>query len=314
MSEQGHILLHRQLLDSEVFANPTALKIWIWLLFKASYKQRFVPLKIGNGQTTISLERGQLLFGRFKAEEALGIDGSTVYKWIHKMQDRGMIKIESNSHSTIISIEKYDIYQTQEVEEVTAEEQPSNNQVTAEEQPCNTNNKVKKVKKVNNNNNISQKIPTRQELLKIYFDTGIEIFNDLKVSVNKIKLTECAEEFCDFWIGNDEIKGEWLTNKKYKNRIINPKSTAKYNITKFKQDYIANYDKPYKEPELEKTPEEQEDIKRKIEEDKERIKRLMEEMKNKHDRPEDKDVNNINEVFEMNKNLNDYIGGFGCTE
>ena len=143
---EGYFKLHRKILESQVFAHQTALKIWIWCLSKASYKERFVPLKIGRGETSVKLIKGQFIFGRFKAEEELGIDGSTIYKWIQKFatKDFDMISIESNNQYSIITIINWDDYQVEE----NKKEQPSNNQVAAEEQPSNTN------KKDNNVNNV----------------------------------------------------------------------------------------------------------------------------------------------------------------
>jgi hypothetical protein len=143
----GSVLLSRGILDSQVFAHQTALKIWIWCLCKATYKERFVPLKIGRGEITVKLLPGQFIFGRFKAEEELGIDGSTIYKWIQKFtsSEYDMIKIESNNQYSIITIIKWDDYQVKDKKKVTTKGQPSNNQVTAEEQLSNTNNKVYKV-------------------------------------------------------------------------------------------------------------------------------------------------------------------------
>jgi hypothetical protein len=156
---EGSIFLHRQLLESSVFASEKRLKIWIWLLIKASYKSRFVNLKIGNGESIIELKRGELLFGRFTAEEQLSIDGSTIYKIIHWMESEGMIKIQSNNHFTIITICNYNTYQQINYNEVTTSEQPGNNRVTTGEQQANTNkkdNKVKKVKEINNIPEISE--------------------------------------------------------------------------------------------------------------------------------------------------------------
>ena len=100
---EGYINLHRTLLDSMIFSSQTGLKIWIWLLLKASYRKRYVSLKIGKGETTVTIERGQLLFGRYKAEEELCIDGSVVYKWMKKLEENGMISIESNNQYSIIT-------------------------------------------------------------------------------------------------------------------------------------------------------------------------------------------------------------------
>lgn len=143
MSE-GWVQLHRQLLESQVFANPTALKIWIWCLLKASRKERFFPLKIGKGSRTIKILPGQFIFGRFKAEEELNIDGSTIYRWIQKFKSEefGMISIEVNNQYSLISICKWGEYQPQKTES----EQPMSSQRTTNEQPTNTDNTVKTVK------------------------------------------------------------------------------------------------------------------------------------------------------------------------
>jgi hypothetical protein len=127
----GWIMLHRQLLESHVFANQTALKIWIWCLLKASRKERFVDLKIGKGTTAVKILPGQFIFGRFKAEEELSIDGSTVYRWMLKFQtkDFGMIEIKSNSQYSIVTICNWDVYQINANES----EQPTNIQRTSNE-------------------------------------------------------------------------------------------------------------------------------------------------------------------------------------
>ena len=172
---EGFISLHRTLLDSMIFSSQTGLKIWIWLLLKASFKKRHVSLKIGKGETTVTIERGQLLFGRYKAEEELCIDGSAVYRWIKKLEENGMISIESNNQYSIITICKYDTYQTgNETNEQpmnnqrTTNEQPMNSEQTANEQRMNTYNKVNKDNKVNNDNNINKETVEKQKLVFPY--------------------------------------------------------------------------------------------------------------------------------------------------
>lgn len=142
--EEGYLKLFRCILSSQVFAHQTALKIWIWCLCKASFKERFIPLKIGRGEITVKVLPSQFIFGRFKAEEELNIDGSTIYKWIQKFASsefEKMIIIESNNQYSIITICNWEQYQVLENSQGTAKEQPRNNQVTPKEQPHNTNNK-----------------------------------------------------------------------------------------------------------------------------------------------------------------------------
>lgn len=141
---EGYIKLHRQLIESQVFANQTALKIWVWCLLKASRKERYFPLKIGKGSTTVKILPGQFIFGRFKAEEELNIDGSTIYRWIQKFKSEkfDMITIEANNQYSVISICNWSSYQSEKSEI----EQPMSSQRTRVESDMNTDNTVNTVK------------------------------------------------------------------------------------------------------------------------------------------------------------------------
>jgi hypothetical protein len=139
-------------MDSQVFAHPITFKIWCWLLMKANHKDKISLLKIGSGYTEVNVKRGQFIFGRHKAEEALEIDGSTVYKHIQKLQEWNNISIESNNQYSIVTICNYEEYQSTEVEE----EQPSNNQVTTEEQQSSS--RVTQTRILKNDNNVKELI------------------------------------------------------------------------------------------------------------------------------------------------------------
>jgi len=152
---EGWIKLHRQIIESPVFAHQTALKIWVWCLCKASHSGKSFPISTGKGETIVTIERGQFIFGRFKAEEELGINGSTVYKWMHKFSDEmDMINIESNSHYSVITILNFNDFQDIETDKITPKEQPSNKQVTSKEQPSNTYKNDKNVKNEEKENRV----------------------------------------------------------------------------------------------------------------------------------------------------------------
>lgn len=157
---EGFILLSRAILDSDVFASQKLLKIWIWCLCKANFKDRSIPLKIGKGETIIRVKRGSFIFGRFKAEEELFIDGSTVYKSMNKLKEMNMINIESNNQYSIVTICKYDEYQQSDNYKVTTKGQPKDNQRTTKEQPSNT------TKNANKDNNDKKDINERKAEFK----------------------------------------------------------------------------------------------------------------------------------------------------
>jgi len=131
MSDDGptYILLSRTILNSEVFASEKVLKVWIWCLCRANWYPQWVSLKIGKGTQSIKVDRGQFLFGRHTASQALCIDGSTVYRIIKKLEEMGNITINSNNQYSIVSVVNYDDYQDKEW----YKKQPMNSQQTTNE-------------------------------------------------------------------------------------------------------------------------------------------------------------------------------------
>lgn len=154
--DNGFILLSRGILESDVFASQKLLKIWIWCLCKANFKDKTTPLKFGKGEQIIKVKRGSFIFGRNKAEEELFIDGSTIYKSMQKLKQMGMIDIESNNQYSVVTICKYNDYQDAKEYKVTSKEQVSNNEVTSKEQVSNTTNNYNNA---NNDNKEKNNIP-----------------------------------------------------------------------------------------------------------------------------------------------------------
>ena len=124
------IKIHRGVLDSFCFANPNHFKVWVWMLLKANYKKSFVPLNAGRGSTTIEVDRGQFIFGRNKASEELGLNGTAVYRILQKFEELKQISIEPNNHYSLITICNYNSYQNIKDKD----EQQMNSKRTANEQ------------------------------------------------------------------------------------------------------------------------------------------------------------------------------------
>ena len=189
----GFFKVHRKILDSQVFAHQTALKIWIWCLAKVTFKERFVSLKVGKGETTIKLNPGQFIFGRFKAEEELNIDGSTIYKWMQKFSTKefDMITIKSNNQYSIITLNNWERYNIINGNE----EQPCNNCVTTAEQLHN--NCVTQTRKIKKDNN--EKNEKNLEARETIFISEVWQFKD-QYPDNMIR------KFIDYWIEKNKSK------------------------------------------------------------------------------------------------------------
>lgn len=111
MEDKSWIKLYRKMLQSPIFENEKALKIWIWCLIKATHKEREQLV----GQQTVSLEKGQFITGRKKASEELKMKESTIYDYLKLLEKLQMIRINSNNKFSIISVEKWEDYQVEEM-------------------------------------------------------------------------------------------------------------------------------------------------------------------------------------------------------
>lgn len=198
---EGYVKLHRQLLDSTQFADPIRLKIWIWCLIKANHKNRAVPLKTGKGYVTVSVKRGQFIFGRNKASEELDIAGSTVVRHLEKLQAEKAVLIEANNQYSIITICKYADYQSIEEES----EQPTDNQRTTNEQPTDTNNNV------NNDNNVKKEKKKEFTVSQLSASQSVEVFNNVKAFFIKLYATQFNTEY--YFIAKDGTKIQSLIKK-----------------------------------------------------------------------------------------------------
>lgn len=130
---EGWVKLHRQLLESAIFKNERLLRIWIWCLLKATYKQCETMM----GNQLVILEKGQFIFGRKDASEELKINESTLYKDMKNLEKLKMCNIKSNNKFSIVTIEKWELYQDIKDENNinnnnngTTTEQQNNNNVT----------------------------------------------------------------------------------------------------------------------------------------------------------------------------------------
>ena len=107
---EGWVKLHRKLLEATIFQNPNLLKFWIWCLLKASHKEH----KERVGLQEITLHSGQFVFGRNKAALELDMTPSTVYKYLKIMEKEQLITIESNNKFSVVSIVKWEFYQSED--------------------------------------------------------------------------------------------------------------------------------------------------------------------------------------------------------
>ena len=113
---------------------------------RANFKDNWVNITTGKGQTQVHVKRGQFIFGRNRAAKALKQNPTSVYKRMLKLEKCGNLNIKSDTHYSIVTIINWETYQGSDLES----DNQSDNQVTTKCQPSNTDKKDKKVKNDNN--------------------------------------------------------------------------------------------------------------------------------------------------------------------
>lgn len=186
----GWIKLYRKLIENPIFQKPDLLQLFIYCLIKANHK----PGKAFLGANEIDINRGQFVTGRFELSSALKQKDITTYKRLNKLKSLGLLELKSNNKNTLVTIVNYELYQSEE-ENITTKEQQSNNKVTTKEQQSNTNKNNKNEKNdKNEKKNIYAEFVTMNEneygkLINEYGEIQtrrmIETLNNYKGSTGK---------------------------------------------------------------------------------------------------------------------------------
>ena len=197
-------------MDSAVFQNADLLKVWIWCLLKATHEDYDLLV----GLQLVKLKPGQFVTGRFKGAEELELKPSTFYKYIKSLESLQMISVKSNNKMTLITLENWAKYQTDEGRAW----QQSNNKVTTKEQRSNTNNNNNNIN--NNNNSEGTSPPPKVKKHKFGEDKRV-LLSDQEVEALKEKLGEQTMkkyiQRLDEYIGmvGNKYKSHYLTILKW---------------------------------------------------------------------------------------------------
>ena len=150
----GYIRLHRQILKWEWWSNPNTFRLFLYLLLKANYCDLRFEGKV--------IHRGQLITSLPKLAKETSLSIQQVRTSLLKLISTGEITDSSTRHYRIITIVKYDEYQTdnrQDNRQSTDNQQTDNRQVTVSKE-------IKKDNKDKNNNKPLKRFipPTLEEV------------------------------------------------------------------------------------------------------------------------------------------------------
>lgn len=142
MENTGWIKLWRKIQDSPINQDSVLFHIAVNLLMWANHEDKKT---IFNGEE-ITIKRGQLITGRDRIADLLGLNSSLVYRKLKILKNIDFSNIKSNNRYSLITIKNYDSYQGSIDECEQQIEQLANNQRTTSEQQANTSKEIKELK------------------------------------------------------------------------------------------------------------------------------------------------------------------------
>ena len=111
---KGSIKLFRKIINTSIYQDSEMVHLFIHLLLCATE----TPIIVKTTNESFTLSEGQLVTTHTRLSNQTGINRSKIQRFLKILQEENMISINSGQTATIITILKYNTYQSQEEEEV----------------------------------------------------------------------------------------------------------------------------------------------------------------------------------------------------
>ena len=192
---KGFCLFHRTMLNHPMLKRGKIHSPWeafSFLILQANHKDRNVPI----GMTLYNVKRGQLITSQKKLCKEFGWGNTRLRNWLKLMESDDMIKVETETNLTRISILKYDTYQSPQIDNKL---QSKPKQTTSKSSSTTNNN-------VNNEKNVNKRLLT--------------FTNNVLAEASKFKPmleSNVCDEFIDYWseLNKSKTKMKWELQKTF---------------------------------------------------------------------------------------------------
>lgn len=94
-------------MENEIFFSNLGLRIWLWCLLKANWKDGSFPI----GNKIVYVARGEFITGSLKATSELRVSRTTFWRWIERLEVGHYIRTSKTRKYTIITIVNWNTYQ-----------------------------------------------------------------------------------------------------------------------------------------------------------------------------------------------------------
>lgn len=106
--DAGYIKLHRRIGQNAIWENSNLLKVWLWCLMKAHWRDGYSQIFNGSKR---EIKRGQFLTGRKRGAKECNLPESTFWWCLKKLETFEGILLESEQKKTLVTVLNYESYQ-----------------------------------------------------------------------------------------------------------------------------------------------------------------------------------------------------------
>lgn len=107
----GWVKLHRCTLNKAIWQNQNLWRVFCWCLMRATHKE----IEQMVGRKKVLLKPGQLVYGRLKASQEIGLKPSTVNDCIDRLKTNSTIDTTPTAKYSIITLINWALYQSEEL-------------------------------------------------------------------------------------------------------------------------------------------------------------------------------------------------------
>lgn len=198
----GWIKLHRKLLESQIFQDPspTILHVWIALLLLATHQ----PNKRNFCGKSIELQPGQLITGRDQLARLTGRTASSVERALNRLQSGQQIEQQKLTKGRIITVLNWESYQSGEQQA----EQQTDNKRTAKRSNPNTIQEctITRMKEVRSKESVSlSPVAPNCEFFRISEQELAQAQTRYRTNGYPVELIPIAIEVIEGWLAGDTV-------------------------------------------------------------------------------------------------------------
>jgi biotin operon repressor len=181
---RGYVKVWRKIEDSGLIQLPNTLALFMHLLLNATHKAR----KVGTPSGVIELKRGQFISGRIALASRLEQTERQVRTSITRLEELGIISIQTTNKFSIYTIENYNKYQDSDEANVQQNDQQVTNNRPADDQQTTTKQELNNLNIKEVNASVSNKVANcPYDQIIINFNNALSMLPAVKQLTDKRK-------------------------------------------------------------------------------------------------------------------------------